>query len=192
MIRRPPRSTLFPYTTLFRSLFWRVSSCAPALATVDRTPREAEGHFDTKRRLFFRPGGRTGTEYFSRDDGTYSGKVPLRKRTGMLELLQHEFVQNAFLAGTIVAVISAVMGYFVVLRAQAFAGEALADIGFAGATGAAVLGVSSLVGMFFLTLLAAMGMGVLGERVRGRDVEIGVVLCFGVVRGVLFLTIYTQ
>ena len=76
----------------------------------------------------------------------------------MLELLQHEFVQNAFWQETIVAVITAVMGYFVVLRAQAFAGEALADIGFAGATGAAVLGVSSLIGMFFLTLLAAMGM----------------------------------
>src|SRR5260370_23458096 len=25
MIRRPPRSTLFPYTTLFRSLFWSVA-----------------------------------------------------------------------------------------------------------------------------------------------------------------------
>lgn len=110
----------------------------------------------------------------------------------MLELLQHEFVQNAFLAGTIVAVITAVMGYFVVLRAQAFAGEALSDIGFAGATGAAVLGVSSLVGMFFLTLLAAMGMGALGERVRGRDVEIGMVLSFALGLGVLFLTIYTQ
>src|SRR2546427_5385863 len=24
MIRRPPRSTLFPYTTLFRSSFWRL------------------------------------------------------------------------------------------------------------------------------------------------------------------------
>lgn len=110
----------------------------------------------------------------------------------MLELLQHEFVQNAFLAGTIVAVITAVMGYFVVLRAQAFAGEALADIGFAGATGAAVLGVSSLIGMFFLALLAAMGMGALGERVRGRDVEIGMVLSFALGLGVLFLTIYTQ
>jgi len=110
----------------------------------------------------------------------------------MLELLQHEFVQNAFLAGTIVAVITAVMGYFVVLRAQAFAGEALSDIGFAGATGAAVLGISSLVGMFFLTLLAALGMGALGERVRGRDVEIGMVLSFALGLGVLFLTIYTQ
>lgn len=110
----------------------------------------------------------------------------------MLELLQHEFVQNAFLAGTIVAIVSAVMGYFVVLRAQAFAGEALADIGFAGATGAAVLGFSSLLGMFFLTVLAALGMGALGERIRGRDVEIGMVLSFALGLGVLFLTIYSQ
>jgi zinc/manganese transport system permease protein len=110
----------------------------------------------------------------------------------MLELLQHDFVQNAFLAGTIVAIITAVMGYFVVLRAQAFAGEALADIGFAGATGAAVLGVNALPGMFFLTILAALGMGALGERIRGRDVEIGMVLSFALGLGVLFLSLYTQ
>ncbi len=110
----------------------------------------------------------------------------------MLELLQHEFVQNAFLAGTIVAIVTAVMGYFVVLRAQAFAGEALADIGFAGATGSAVLGISSLLGMFFLTLLAAFGMGALGERIRGRDIEIGMVLSFALGLGVLFLSIYSQ
>jgi zinc/manganese transport system permease protein len=110
----------------------------------------------------------------------------------MLELFRLEFVQNAFLAGTIVAVVTAVMGYFVVLRAQAFAGEALADIGFAGATGAAVLGIGSLIGMFFLTVLAALGIGALGERLRGRDVEIGMVLSFALGLGVLFLSIYTQ
>jgi zinc/manganese transport system permease protein len=110
----------------------------------------------------------------------------------MLELFQQAFVQNAFTAGTIVAVVTAVMGYFVVLRAQAFAGEALADIGFAGATGAAILGISSLLGMFFLTVLAAAGMGALGERIRGRDVETGMVLSFALGLGVLFLSIYAQ
>src|SRR5258707_5997616 len=30
MIRRPPRSTLFPYTTLFRSPAWRAISCSDA------------------------------------------------------------------------------------------------------------------------------------------------------------------
>ncbi|HEY6410997.1 MAG TPA: metal ABC transporter permease, partial [Ktedonobacteraceae bacterium] len=110
----------------------------------------------------------------------------------MFELFHLDFVQNAFIAGTIVAVVTAVMGYFVVLRAQAFAGEALADIGFAGATGAAIFGTSSLLGMFFLTLLAAVGMGALGERIRGRDVEIGMVLSFALGLGVLFLSIYAQ
>jgi zinc/manganese transport system permease protein len=64
----------------------------------------------------------------------------------MFNLLQYDFVQNAFLAGSLVAIMAAVTGYFVVLRAQAFAGEALADIGFAGATGAAILGIGSLLG----------------------------------------------
>jgi len=60
----------------------------------------------------------------------------------MLELFQQSFVQNAFLAGTIVALVTAIMGYFVVLRAQAFAGHALSHIGFAGATAAVLLGIS--------------------------------------------------
>src|SRR5690242_11268463 len=110
----------------------------------------------------------------------------------MFALLQHDFVQNAFLGGTIIAIVAALVGYFVVLRAQSFAGEALADIGFAGATGAAVFGISSLVGMFIMTLLAALGMGALGERIRGRDIEIGMVLSFALGLGVLFLSIYTQ
>ena len=107
-------------------------------------------------------------------------------------LLQYEFVQNAFLAGTIVAIVTAVIGYFVVLRSQAFAGHALSHIGFAGATGAAILGISSFLGTFAFTLLAALGMGALGERVRGRDLEIGMVLSFALGLGVLFLSVYTR
>src|SRR5437870_8225172 len=110
----------------------------------------------------------------------------------MFHLLQYDFVQNAFLAGSLIAIMAAIIGYFVVLRAQAFAGEALADIGFAGATGAAILGISSLLGMLGLTLLAALGIGALGERVRGRDIEIGMVLSFALGLGVLFLSLYTQ
>ena len=110
----------------------------------------------------------------------------------MLALFSYDFVQNAFLAGTVVAIVAAIVGYFVVLRAQAFAGHALSHIGFAGATGAALLGISSLMGTFALTLLAALGIGALGKRVRGRDVEIGMVLSFALGLGVLFLSLYTQ
>lgn len=110
----------------------------------------------------------------------------------MLTLLQYDFVQNAFLAGGLVAIMAGAIGYFVVLRAQAFAGEALTDIGFVGAIGAAILGISSLLGMLGLTLIAALGIGALGERVRGRDVEVGMVLSFALGLGVLFLSIYIQ
>lgn len=110
----------------------------------------------------------------------------------MFQLLQQEFVRNAIIAGTIVALVSAVVGYFVVLRAQAFAAHALSHIGFAGATAAALLGMSSLLGTFLFTLLAAAGMGAMGERVRGRDIEIGMILSFALGLGVLFLNLYTR
>src|SRR5436190_24079608 len=110
----------------------------------------------------------------------------------MFNVLQYDFVQNAFLAGSLIAIMAATIGYFVVLRAQAFAGEALTDIGFAGATGAAILGFSAFVGMLIMTLLSALGIGALSERMRGRDVEVGMVLSFALGLGVLFLTLYTS
>ena len=110
----------------------------------------------------------------------------------MIAILQHSFAQHALLAGVIISLVTALVGYFVVLRAQAFAGEALTDIGFAGATGAVILGISAFIGMIAFTLLAALGMGSLGNRIRGRDIEIGMVLSFALGLGVLFLSIYTQ
>lgn len=108
------------------------------------------------------------------------------------ELLQQPFVMSAFMAGTLIAVIAAIVGYFVVLRAQAFAAHALSHVGFAGATLAAVLGVSGLLGMSGFTVAAALGMGGLGKRIRGRDVEIGMILSFALGLGVLFLRLYTN
>src|SRR5712691_3726432 len=112
--------------------------------------------------------------------------------THLFELLHYELIQNAFFAGTVISIVTAIIGYFVVLRSQAFAGEALTDIGFAGATGAALLGFSSFIGMLLLTLLSALGIGALSERMRGRDVEVGMVLSFALGLGVLFLTLYTN
>jgi zinc/manganese transport system permease protein len=110
----------------------------------------------------------------------------------MADLLQHEFVQNAFLAGTIVAILSGIVGYFVIIRGQAFACEALSHVGFAGATFAALIGLPPLSGIIAFTLLAAFGMGALGNRLRGRDIEIGMVLSFVLGLGVLFLSLYTR
>ena len=110
----------------------------------------------------------------------------------MLQLLSHQFVQYAFIAGTLISIICAIVGYFVVLRSQAFAAESLSCVGFTGATGAAVFGLSSLTGTFLFTILVALGFGFFGKRLKGRDIEIGMVLSFALGLGVLFLKLYTS
>lgn len=108
----------------------------------------------------------------------------------LLELFRYPFMRNAFAAGTIVAVVAAVVGYFVVLRGLSFAGHALSHIGFAGATGAVVIGAPAVAGLFAFTSLSAVVMGLLGKRLHGRDVTIGIVLAWTLGLGVLFLSLY--
>ncbi len=105
-------------------------------------------------------------------------------------LFHYEFMVHAFEAGTIVAIVAGAIGYFVVLRASAFAAHALSHIGFAGATGAVVLGVSPVFGLLAFTLASGVTIGALGNRLRGRDVTIGIVLAWTLGLGVLFISLY--
>jgi zinc/manganese transport system permease protein len=106
-------------------------------------------------------------------------------------MFTYDFMQNAFAAAGIVAVVCGLVGFFLVLRAQTFAGHALSHVGFAGATGAVLLGVAPLWGLVVLTLLAGIGMGMLGERLHQRDVAIGIVLAMSLGLGLLFLHFFT-
>jgi zinc/manganese transport system permease protein len=106
-------------------------------------------------------------------------------------MLDYDFMQNAFAAAGIAAVVSGLVGYFLVLRGQTFAGHALGHIGFAGATGAVLIGVAPIWGLVSLTVAAGVAMGALGERISGRDVAIGVVLVLALGFGLLFLHYYT-
>ncbi|HEY3062617.1 MAG TPA: metal ABC transporter permease [Chloroflexota bacterium] len=108
------------------------------------------------------------------------------------QIFQYEFMQNAFLAGTIVAILAGVVGYFLVLRRAAFAAEALAHGGFAGATGAAVLGANVFLGLVAFTSVSGAFMGWMGDRLRGRDVAIGGALAFSLALGLLFLSLSTR
>ena len=98
---------------------------------------------------------------------------------------------NAFLASGIVAVVAGVVGYFLVLRGQTFAGHALSHVGFTGATGAVLLGVSPLWGIVGFTVVAGLGMGSLGEKLSGRDVAIGMILALSLGFGLLFTHFFT-
>ncbi|MBW0005947.1 MAG: metal ABC transporter permease [Hyphomicrobiales bacterium] len=106
-------------------------------------------------------------------------------------MFEYEFMVNAFEAETIVAIAASLVGYFLVLRGQTFAGHALSHVGFAGATGAVLMGVSPLLGLLAATVLAGAGMGFLGERFQHRDVAIGIVLAMSLGCGLLFLHFFT-
>ena len=106
-------------------------------------------------------------------------------------MFDYDFMVNAFAASGIVAVLAGIVGYFLVLRGQTFAGHALSHVGFTGATGAVLVGISPLWGMIGFTLAAGVSMGALGERLAGRDVAIGVVLSLALGCGLLFLHFFT-
>jgi zinc/manganese transport system permease protein len=106
-------------------------------------------------------------------------------------MLEYDFMRNAFAAAGVAATVSGLVGYFLVLRGQTFAGHALGHIGFAGATGAVLIGVASVWGLVGFTVAAGIGMGLMGDRISGRDVAIGVVLALALGFGLLFLHYYT-
>ena len=108
------------------------------------------------------------------------------------DMFQYEFMNNAFAAAGIVAVVSGVVGYFLVMRGQTFAGHALSHIGFAGATGAGLIGLAPLWGLLGFTLAAGIVMGALSERISNRDIAIGIVLSLALGFGLLFLHYYTS
>lgn len=105
------------------------------------------------------------------------------------EMFQYPFMRYGFLAGTVVAIMAAIVGYFVVMRRLAFACEALSHGGFAGATGAVVLNVDIFLGLLVFICAASVVMGVLGDRLRGRDIAIGATLTFSLALGSFFLSI---
>ncbi len=107
-------------------------------------------------------------------------------------LLSYDFMRQALLAATILSFIAGLVGYFVVLRHQTFAGEALSDVAFTGALGGAALGFNPLLSLLVTTIAVALAMGGFVERLRGRDVAVGTVLAWVLGLGVLFLYLFTS
>lgn len=108
----------------------------------------------------------------------------------VVELLGYPFIVHALLTGSIVAVLAAASGYFLVSRGLTFAGHALPNIGFAGAAGAVLLGVDPVYGLFAFSTAAAIAVGMIGADARERDVAIGVLMTLALGVGLLFLALY--
>ncbi len=106
------------------------------------------------------------------------------------QLVHYEFMRHALVAGGIAAVLCGAVGCFVVLRGLSFATDTLTHVGFAGASGAVVVGLNPVVGLLGLTALMAVALGALEQRLRGRDVVIGMILVLTLGLGLFFLRLY--
>lgn len=103
---------------------------------------------------------------------------------------QYDFMRHAFEAGTIVAIVAGIVGYFVVLRRSAFAAHSLSHVGFAGAAGAVLLGINPIAGLLVFTSAGGITMAALGRKAASRDTQVGIVLAFMLGLGVLFISLY--
>lgn len=121
---------------------------------------------------------------------TTSGGFSLNLWSDLQTMWQYSFMQHAFEAGTVVAIVAGIVGYFVVLRRLSFAAHALSHIGFAGAAGAVLISLNPLVGLLVFTTGGGLTMALLGRRAATQDVQIGTVLAFMLGLGVLFISLY--
>lgn len=107
----------------------------------------------------------------------------------LFDMFSYGFIQRALVAGTLIGVLCAVLGVFLVLRRLSLIGDGLAHTTFgavavalfAGLQGAAMLLVSLPV-----VVLASLGILRLASRARlGGDAAIGIVSSVGVALGVM-------
>ncbi len=114
--------------------------------------------------------------------------------TDLQQMWSFPFMVNAFRAGTIVAVLAAVMGWFMVLRRQAFVGHTLSLIGFPGAAGAVGIGVAAGYGYFAFCVAGALAIAALPRSGPGGYSEesavTGTVQSFALACGFLFVALY--
>jgi zinc/manganese transport system permease protein len=106
-------------------------------------------------------------------------------------MLSHPFIQHAVIAGTAIALLSGLVGYFVVVRGQVFAGDALSHVAYTGALAALAAGVDLRFGLFVATVGVGVALGLLGGRGTSDDVVIGTAFAWVLGLGVFFLAFYT-
>jgi zinc/manganese transport system permease protein len=124
---------------------------------------------------------------------TSSPQLLLDPVSDLRQLVQFPFMVNALEAGTIVAVLAAVVGWYMVLRRQSFAGHTLSVMAFPGATGAALAGLPAALGYYLACAGAALAIGssgrVLTTGYSSETAAIGTVQSVGLAAGFLFLSL---
>jgi zinc/manganese transport system permease protein len=107
-------------------------------------------------------------------------------------MFQYDFMQHAFLAGTIVSILCGAIGVYVIARSSSFLAHTFSHIGFSGSAFAVYMGFSPLNGFLLFTIASALAIGQMGVKVFRREVSISVVLSVFLGLGLLFLTLSTK
>jgi zinc/manganese transport system permease protein len=121
--------------------------------------------------------------------------LSLNPLTDLHQMLVYPFMVHALEAGTIVAVMASVAGWYMVLRRETFAGHTLSLMSFPGASGAALVGLPLTSGYFGFCVLGALLIAA-GSRTAGRrdlpqeSAVIGTVQAAALALGFLFLSLY--
>lgn len=105
-------------------------------------------------------------------------------------MFSFEFMQNAYLAGTLIAIVSGMMGVFVVARNMPFMTHTLSEIGFAGAAFGIFIGWTPLNGMLAFTTVSSIMVGELSGAVESRrESVISAISGLFIGLGILFLSL---
>lgn len=98
--------------------------------------------------------------------------------------------RDSLLAGAVLGLVGGMIGTFVMMRDLAFAVHGIAELSFAGASFALLIGADVIFGSLMGSIIAALALGVMGVRAREKNSVIGVIMPFGLGLGILFLSLY--
>ena len=106
----------------------------------------------------------------------------------MPEILQHEFMQHALLAGMLAAVACGIVGVYVVIKKIVFISGGIAHASFGGIGLGYLLGINPVLGAIFFTTASAIGIGLATRRTRlPEDTAIGILWAMGMALGIIFI-----
>ena len=107
----------------------------------------------------------------------------------MLELFQFVFMQRAFIAGILIAILCAIIGLFIVLRRMALLGDGLAHISFGGIAAGMLFGINNLISALIFSILGAVGIQKLKKMKVYSDSAIAIFFSFGLALGVILVSL---
>ncbi|WP_334333655.1 metal ABC transporter permease [Companilactobacillus sp. HBUAS59544] len=107
-------------------------------------------------------------------------------------MLQFEFMRQAFIASTFIAITAGLVGVFVVSRNMSFLSHTLSEIGFAGASFGIFIGISPLAGMILFTIVSSIAVGSLSNESSRREASISAMSSLFIGLGILFLSLSSK